>query len=863
MAILRLFPHNDIHLALNTPGANSIPFRLFKYTGTGPFGLDPLDNAAEWTAQVLAPHNAVGSRLQSFATVDFAARTITATGLGTNLIVLHHQSGTENDYLVIRVQVHDRMLGWWFGNRSITTPVDTQFANAQPTIYAMFSDDAAAGTDRVGDITGHGFVTLTSSAPATFVVDNTNNAGRLRGVAAGNATLNGSFLALNASVPVTVVDLDQPRNILKPVRAGDLAKATERHNILFLSEGFTAADEAAFDRMVAEITDQLFSKPRHQPYGVLAESFNVFSAFTPSTDRLVTCCFTVTDTAVPSLSKGSPIPYEWQVGGDRDKYELAELVARVGLPRRGETRNMGDLVTLWNSQGLHDFNSAMVSTSLVAAWKACQNFGYLEARDTFFGMKLGGRRADLRSQSAPPIATPAADDGSANLKALVRRAYEFFRVSPPARSVDFDSRKHAPERMLSGQANTGSKFISFLNSLRMATPPNQALGSEWVPANTFKRSRGLIAIVMNEPMNGGTNLNNNSVTAASVNAYSVLTVSYVPNANPNIKLMRREDPTKVTLDLSGLIDTVAHEFGHSFNLGDEYEISPEPPNFAAERLNPADSRPNFFDTDDNLASLEAVFNDPNYITSGSREIDPAKFKWFGLPRIRLSVRMTAATQMSGAKIVVTVPPVEAAAWEAIKTSGEEVHMRMPEFGPTGQQLPLSSADTHHLTGLKVDSVDAAAGRITLESTTPINPAPAFPEGSYVFLPHRDTGGVVQSIIEPKVLAQLTASHKPLNSDIDKPDATSKINRGADFPRDIPDFKPPCQSSRLLGAYEGGGTWAGLIYRPSGTCKMRTSSGGDEHGEFCHVCKWLITNRVDPGKHHIVDSRFYPKAKKNE
>jgi hypothetical protein len=246
MAILHMFPHRDIHLALNNAAAKSIPFRIFEYLDgvNGLFTLSPLDAAGEWTAQFLAPHNATGSRLQLFVDIDFAARTITATALGTNLVVLHHHTANRDDYLVIRIQVHDNILAWWFGDQSVTCPLDAQFANTQPSIYAMFSDDAATGTDRVGDITGHGFVTLTPSNAATFVVDNADNAGRLRGAAVGNATLNGSFLGINGTVAVSVADYAQTRDILVPVRAGDIANAAERHNILFLAEGFTAAEEA-------------------------------------------------------------------------------------------------------------------------------------------------------------------------------------------------------------------------------------------------------------------------------------------------------------------------------------------------------------------------------------------------------------------------------------------------------------------------------------------------------------------------------------------------------------------------------------------------------------------------------------------
>ena len=49
--------------------------------------------------------------------------------------------------------------------------------------------------------------------------------------------------------------------------------------MLFLAEGFTVADEAKFDQIVTEVTNELFSKPRHEPFATLSPSFNVFKAF--------------------------------------------------------------------------------------------------------------------------------------------------------------------------------------------------------------------------------------------------------------------------------------------------------------------------------------------------------------------------------------------------------------------------------------------------------------------------------------------------------------------------------------------------------------------------------------------------------
>jgi hypothetical protein len=43
---------------------------------------------------------------------------------------------------------------------------------------------------------------------------------------------------------------------------------------------------------------------------------------------------------------------------------------------------------------------------------------------------------------------------------------------------------------------------------------------------------------------------------------------------------------------------------------------------------------------------------------------------------------------------------------------------------------------------------------------------------------------------------------------------------------------------------------------------KASDEGTGDGEFCHVCKYLIVNRVDPGLHAILDRNYYPAAKKN-
>lgn len=853
MATLQVFPHCDIHLALNHPATKSINFVVVRVSGSNsPFLLKPA--TASCTPHFFAPHEAVGNRInKSFVDINVNTGTITAIAVGTNLVILQ----TPTTYIVVRIQVHQDILAWWFGNESISTAVDNKYAHSQPSIYAMFSDDVGIGTDRVGDITGHGYVSLMSSDPTIFTINNAASKGRLMGLKVGKATLSGSFLGLPDSVNVEVIDYKKSQNIMQGVKVADISKADELHNILFLAEGFIDTEEAKFDKIVAQASNDLFSKPRHEPFATLTSSFNVFKAFTPSKNSSLTCGFQVTDNAVPALGQGRPIPYGKTIS--KGKYKLSQLIDRVGLPMREESRSMSDLIKLWKTQSLNNFKESKVDEKLVEAWKNCHSLGFLEARDTFFGLSLGSRYADNKSTKRPPLTIPQNDNGSDDLKKFVKRAYEFFSNKRASHGVGMDPRRHAPALLKRGNDSRATSFMTFVGGLQMKASPNQALGNLWVPDGTFKPSRGLIAVIVNEPMDGNTSFNKNTITAIAVNNDRNLDVSYVANNNPDIKKQRRIVPTNIEVDFTSVINTIAHEFGHAFRLRDEYELKVETRKFAENFLDPNDGSANKFDKHDNIVSLEAIFHDANYLTNGSRKIDPNKIKWKAMPRIKLSAILSTALQVNNSKLEVMINSREAGAWEQMRVAEEKVHLRRILIESNGRQLPFSTADADHLVDLTIESVDQSTGKIVLSSASPLVPPPAFPRGSSLFIPFRTESGAVKSVIHEKVLAELTRSNDPLNLETD----TSELNKDPDLPRGIPGFTLPCKQASLVGLFEGGATWTGLVYRPSGTCKMRTSQRGEEHGEYCFVCKWLITQRVDPGKHHIVDKKFYPRSKKDK
>ncbi|MGE8340716.1 IgA Peptidase M64 [Flavobacterium sp. ACN2] len=74
----------------------------------------------------------------------------------------------------------------------------------------------------------------------------------------------------------------------------------DKKNLLFLGDGFSAADRALFDRTINEIVIRFFRKAPFNLRGV-KEHFNIFKAFTPSPSSGISC-------AVPVDANGITVP---------------------------------------------------------------------------------------------------------------------------------------------------------------------------------------------------------------------------------------------------------------------------------------------------------------------------------------------------------------------------------------------------------------------------------------------------------------------------------------------------------------------------------------------------------------------------
>ncbi|MEU8865320.1 hypothetical protein [Streptomyces umbrinus] len=851
---LLLFPHCDLHLVRQNAPAQlklSLFNRFDNPADPKRFTIQPTP-LADCEFEFFAPHSEVGHRFDNLPVVNKATGIVTAPAPGVFLFQIRFG----RFYQVARLQVHERIVSWWFGNDSITTARDPDptVAHAQPSIYAKFSEDPT-GTDLIGDITGHGYVPLTSSDTSKVVISPT---GRLRGIIETVEPLrpddpndpnrlprvSGTLLGRTRSLPVRVVDYAKSRPALVPIQAPSADQADDQHNIVFLAEGFQQGDDPLFDLLVRETTSELFDKPRHQPYAMLEGSFNVFSHFLPSRDQSLTTGFRVTDTVTGAGAAGLPIPYEGRIEPDINVYTLRELITRVGLPKHNEDRDRDRLPGIWAEQNLTNFEVAKVTPKVVDAWKEHRSVGILHARDTVFGLQLGRRLADRLSGGSDPVPKPAQDAAGPELTAFIARLYEFYRFVS-ARILSLDPRRHPPERFADSSTSPGNSVIAYLGGLRYLFPPNQPIGQTWVPDDTrFKPSRGLIVLIVNDNMLGGTNINAGTLTAVTVNNAGSLPAGYADPANP--EEMRRTPPPTAA-DTDRIVNVTAHELGHSFNLGDEYE--------EIDGDNTAD-KADVDVADDNLTRFEFL----RLEQGPSRKINMARVKWLGLPRMRQSERLLAPSVPApgGIGIRVRINPRHMAHWVAAARAGAEVHLRNRSVDKRGVQLPLNDDPAQYLTGLSIAFFDEQLGTIDLSGPAVVQPPPVFVTGSTVFMPLKNTSGQSVPVVEKKIRDFLDETNLPLNKNLDR----IHRNTNADVPLPINGFTEPARPERLIGIYEGARRFAGGYYRPAGTCKMRNSAGADFHGEFCFVCKWLIVNRVDPGYHSILSAMFYPEAEQN-
>lgn len=872
---LLLQPSCDIHLVLE----GEIPRRVlpldvffFRYVG------------GRHEASVAAPEHLgfdfFPENHASIVRLDTSTNALEPLSPGTVLMQVRYENpeltASAYHYVVARVQVHRRLDGWWFGNDSLSVHHDPTLAHSQPSIFALFDADGPGG-GKVGDITGHGYVELVSENPAVANLDTLEGGrwiDRIRGMTQGETALRGTLLARTERLPIRVTSLEGGH--LAPIRVKRTAAREAQHNILYLAEGFPSTARGRFDQLVTDLNHTLFDSERHAPYSLLADSFNQWKHFQPSRSSGIT--------VAPPLCEPAPLRTldTEESPGPAGSYSVLELIALVGLPEPADRDLPAEtLRARWNATDsvprLLGYEDARAAEAVVRLWQQRVPVGFAQACDTTYGFMHGVRLGEPASSASAGVSerivAPPAGASVEERRRFAARMHRFYEMTPH-RDVRIDPRRIAPEMV----SEVSSTFL-VEGHIYSLIDPSEGTGSAREVGSVFRNysppgpddpgprysSRGLVCVVIDHLGEFGA-FDGQLVTLNTGPRYA-------ERGYPST--MERGDGTarRIRIEQSGevkdaLADTLAHEFGHAFLLGDEYE----------ERAGGTSAVGREKNNLTHISVLRAHDDpDPRHPTP----IDPMRLVWADLHRIERSELVVRTAVAARGRIALQLRSGRARSWRSLVGIARGIALR--RFLGHGLQFPPANAvldpweddvgdvraveNPHVLAELTLEAVND-------DDTVIASGAPdgwSCTSGSVLYVPLRDAEGRPLTVIESPVMEYMrTTSYVPWDPTFPPGVALSHnhlgegrsapVDNSPDSPPSIPGFTPPCQSYRTIGAYEGGGTYTQDLFRAAGACKMRGHNEAGYEGEFCFVCKYVIVNRVDPSLHAELDRRYYPRPR---
>ena len=646
------------------------------------------------------------------------------------------------------------------------------------SVYGYFSDGI------IGDISCHRYIDFRSNGPEVLIDDN-HDKGRITGV---TPTHNGP-VQLEAQignksiqqVEAQVIDwIHTPKPILKCI-AGS-ADVNNRENILFIAEGFKANQENVFNALAHNLSHRLLNGKDNSPFNLLKDRFNIWVAFEPSPEE------------------GATVSRPVHVSLD--------------LKERGKLLET-------------DVNNDPLGQS---------DYYLLQAKDNRYGIAFGHRYGDQTSKQingTPPNVNQWYVPGGST------------RVS-----LKFDRRRLPRNWRASLQVN------SYIDALRVN--PNFHTGAQYANVqniwkNTGKNAR-LVCWVVNDDLAGS------AVRAGDISGLK-FPAKQDPQINniffPGLPTLKTFDHTPRTLTLKttpglpskvegvnipAITATLAHELGHSFGLGDEYETGSET------TLSQNDT--------DNQERVEGYPNLTHFwqVKDGSNKIDLNKVVWNQWHRIRVSATLTQPAQ-SGTPFL-QISPTSALFWMLYHDHiDQEVYIRTRDINfdhdnEDGNQKYISGP-------FIIDSINQVTGEIELLSELTRD----FPAGSIVYAPKKQSNTTL-SLIHP-VVANFFNDPAGNNKEpfAKKDRALDECQTPNTDPSSAPAITTPsfAKANRqyIVALYEGGMKHNCNVYRPSGQCRMRDDDTliNKMYPEFCAVCKYHLVNKIDPEKLGDLDKEY--------
>ena len=114
-----------------------------------------------------------------------------------------------------------------------------------------------------------------------------------------------------------------------------------------------------------------------------------------------------------------------------------------------------------------------------------------------------------------------------------------------------------------------------------------------------------------------------------------------------------------------------------------------------------------------------------------------------------------------------------------------------------------------------------------------------------------------AVLSPLVAVHISTTDRPLNAKPDEPYVCVINDSAIQEPRNLPVLptQKPCYEPLIIGLYDGGGSFHCNVFHPGGICMMRNRSVGKDNRRFCHVCRYVLVEMIDPTKHGDLDAVY--------
>jgi hypothetical protein len=735
----------------------------------------------------------------------------------------------------IRLSVHRDLRRLFLPRNALT--LETERNDRVLTVYGEFT--AADGSMVTEDITAHPYlrydVRVTGGAPSVSA-----SAGR---IASGNAPGTVEIVvsvdpALNQPAPavtmsVTIIPAVTDRSILSRFHTGTAAR---KKSILFVPDGYTAAQQAEFNTLALEIGRKLLRTI--SPFRHLRESFDLYTAFVPSAEAGVTIGPPII--AQPGAAVGFALPMDRPI--QTGALPLTELLFHLGHPAATSAPTTLETARtrLAASKGTN-VTARELPQSLYDLWQSLRRWPpQSRVRETFFGIMMDERHHGTAAiiEDVPPPAMPRWPPLEAAIH-LTRRA---------VRLPLFDERR-LPD-LTTADPNTAHvpALSRFVKTLRVPDGP-AGLGAIWAPppggGTPAGDSFGLVVILARSEQIGALRLDGCLLVSTGAGSRHSIQPSTVIPRLLEVALVPR--PISVEHDRLGfmdapldvLVNTVAHEIAHSVSLGklnDEYGEGGRPPNQAI------------------LQEVTFVEQAPNtqLIANARAGIGPGlngrliKWNW---ERVEGAARVETI-RADGVQIVISVSMEDARRWPML-SAGRLLTLRGENLGGPvpGSTLVGSTPASPAPQSLTLVSFDLTARTIrctVLGAASLAQIVATFPPGSVLVVPRLLAGA--SDYIIPGALVRHLAGHGPFS-----PSGNNCAPAHPVKPPTVIGFAWPRNQLQAVAAYEVGALFNCGVIHPAGECKMGTINPPTE---FCYVCKYAMVYAIDPALLAAID-REYP------